>query len=445
MTGAGRSLWTGVAVAFVLVGVALLAASAFSGGGAAEAAGADEPLDPVTRLSTLHEAGFTGTNVSVGVVDVTGFDTGRRAYRDQVVAARSFGSDESVGNAGRNDHGTAAASTVAAVAPDADLYLASFDAGSGYRRALSWMTSRGVDVVVAPVTFYGKPGDGSSAVDRATARAVRNGTVVVAPLGNMAAGHWRGRYLPARNGSLDFGGGTRNYVAGNPQSLTLWLSWDEAHRDQDYTAELYWTNGTATRLVQRSRPYEGDDVPNERIVADLDRGSHFVVVRGPSDGTTARLRLESPTHRFQYRNPRGSIAAPATSPGVLAVGAYDRRHGAVAPFSSRGPTIDGRVGVDVVAPSRIRASGDRPFVGSSAAASYVAAMVVLRVQNRPDASPRDVERAFERAALDVGPPGVDAATGYGRVVPARAVVGNNGTSSGDGRSASIRVRPALTD
>ena len=346
-------------------------------------------------LESLHAAGITGESVDVGVVAVTG----------------------------HNDHGTAAASLVARTAPDADFHLATFDTPTEYRRAVGWFLERDVDVIVAPVSFYGTPGDGTAPVARAAARASAADTTFVAPVGNLARGHWDGRYDDVRDGKLAFEDGTRNYIRSEAgRELTLWLSWDRAHADENYSASLYWTNGSRTQLIARSRSYEGDETPNQRLSVQLEGGNYFVVVRGPDEATGARLELVSPTHRFQYTDPSGSIAAPATGDDVLAVGAYDLRRDRPEPFSARGPTADGRVGVDVVAPDRLEAA-TRPdgFVGSSAAAPYVGGLAALVYDVAPDRSPAAVERVVEASAHDVGPEGVDTHTGHGLVRPAATI------------------------
>ncbi|WP_226012248.1 S8 family serine peptidase [Halomicrobium salinisoli] len=419
---ARRSLAAGaLAVAVLTAAIGLLAASVPPVEVDDRGAAGERVTDPVDRLSSVHDAGVTGENVSVGVVDVTGFDTGHDALAARTVESRSFGRG-GVGNAGRNAHGTAAASLVAGVAPDADLYLANFDGVDGYERALEWLVERDVDVVVAPVSFYGTQGDGKSDPARAAAAAGDRGTLVVASAGNLARGHWRGPYDDASDGKLRFAGGTRNYLANGSRDLRLWLSWERSAADEDYTAELYWTNGSATRLVARSRPRDGTDEPSERLSVRLVGGSYFVVVRGPDRPTGTELRLVSPTHELQYRERAGSVVAPATAERVLSVGAYDTRNDRPEPFSSRGPTADGRTGVDVVAPGRLRAA-DRPsgFVGSSAAAPYVAGAAALALDADPDRSPAAVRAVLRNSTTDVGAPGVDHATGHGLVRPRRAV------------------------
>ncbi|WP_225317769.1 MULTISPECIES: S8 family serine peptidase [Haloferax] len=385
-------------------------------------------------IASLHERGYNGSNVTVGVVDVTGFDTDHPALNGQVAATRTFGS-----NNGDVTHGTASAAVVAHVAPDADLYLASFDDVAGYRAAIAWLVEEDVDVIVAPVSFFGRAGDGSSPASRAAMSAVRKDTVFVAPAGNVARGHWSGRYDRTRNELLHFEGGTRNFLQGDTRSVRVWLSWDKS-RDGDndatrgatritddtesggrYVLELYRTDGRQTELVARSSPVEGVS-RTQRLVTRVDPGQHFLVVRGPSEATGDRLTIVSPTTHLQYGDSKGSVVAPATARGVISVGAYDRNARRIEPFSARGPTEDGRLGIDIVAPDRMSAirTGES-FVGTSAAAPYAAGVAALVLDAHPELSPRAVEALLETTATDVGPDGVDHAGGHGLIAPVRAV------------------------
>ncbi|NEU58482.1 S8 family serine peptidase [Halorussus sp. MSC15.2] len=422
-----RALAVAVLGVLVLAGSLALLATSLS----ASTVGSQTTSTPATavgpEVAALHDAGVTGENVTVGVVDVTGFDTDATALDGRVVDARAFGSDGTVRNDGRNAHGTAAAETVARVAPDADLYLTTFDSPDGFRRAVEWLVAEEVDVVVAPVSFYGMPGDGTSPVADVAERATDEGVVFVSPTGNLARSHWTGRYRGVENGTLTFGDNARNYVRGDGRDVAVWLSWDDAHREQDYTAELHWTDGSRSRLVARSSPYPGDGVPNERIVARVRSGTYYVTVRGPANATGARLELSSPTHDFQHVRSAGSLVAPASAPSVVTVGAYDATARRVEPFSSRGPTPDGRDGVDLVAPSHPDATDTEGFVGSSAAATYAGGVAALVVDERPDLAPRAVERRLETTAVDAGRPGADPVTGYGRLRPVRAVGARNAT------------------
>lgn len=383
-----------------------------------------EGTPPVSdQLRAVHASGVIGENVTVGVVDATGFDTDHRALVGRVGAARSFADGEGVANGGANAHGTATAAVVARTAPAAELHLASFDTGDEFVAAVNWLVGRDVDVVVAPVGFYGKRGDGRSRVARAAAAAARNDVVFVAPAGNLGRSHWRGSFDPDEGGVHQFGGGPRNYLLGDGERLSLWLSWPAGPPNGSYALELYRTNGSGSRLVARSQPFAGDETPNERIVADVDPdGTYYVRVTGPADAAGTPLAVSSPTHSLQYRRRARSVVAPATAEPVVAVGAYDRQRDRVAPYSSAGPVADGRPGVDVVAPGNHTVVGrDGRFVGSSASAAHVAGVAALVLSVEPALSPPTVEAVLRTTARDVGRPGVDTRSGTGLVRPRRAV------------------------
>ncbi|MEY7850028.1 hypothetical protein AB7C87_12620 [Natrarchaeobius sp. A-rgal3] len=126
---------------------------------------ADESADE--NVVPIHDAGTTGENVSVGVLDVTGFDLEHRALEDRVAGKASFGTDAVAVNSG-DRHGTSAAVTVAGTAPDASLYLVTFETADDYADAVQWLLERDVDVIVAPVADAGTLGDGTSPIGEAT-------------------------------------------------------------------------------------------------------------------------------------------------------------------------------------------------------------------------------------------------------------------------------------
>ena len=81
---------------------------------------------------------------------------------------------------------------------------------------------------------------------------------------------------------------------------------------------------------------------------------------------------------LEYENAAGSVFKPVTSPSALAVGAVSWVNDAWEPYSSVGPTIDGRVKPDLAAPSAVTSAiyDPDPFFGTSSAAPH--ARVPLR-------------------------------------------------------------------
>jgi len=367
----------------------------------------------------VHASGVTGEGVDVAVLDPTGFDTDDDRYADDLAAARAFGPSARVGPGVGESHGTRAAREVSDVAPDADLYLASFDGDDGYGRAMAWAVREGADVVVVPAAFHGKRGDGRSTVEAVTERVAARDVVVVAAAGNVARGHWQGVHGEVDRGALVVDGSARNYLRGDGDVVRAWLSWERAYADAEFALELYRVTDDGPRLVARSVPYEGDDVPNERLNVRVEGGTHFLLVRGPRRPTGADLTVTTDTHRLQHVTVNGSIVAPATAEGVLATGAWNPSKGRLAAYSASGPTADGRRGIDVVAPARA-ADG---FRGSSVAAARTGGLAALVRAARPNASTAAVRGYVQRTARDVGPEGADVRTGYGRVRSPVAVAG----------------------
>jgi serine protease AprX len=129
-----------------------------------------------------------------------------------------------------------------------------------------------------------------------------------------------------------------------------------------------------------------------------------------------------------------TVGAPAAAAGVLTVGNMadlsdegenDRRP--VAGFrlhatSGRGPTADGRVKPDVVAPGVEITSAEAETVdgywdgtGTSAASPFAAGVGLLMLDAAPDLTPHDVKARIMESAVDWGATGVDPDYGAGRL------------------------------
>jgi subtilisin family serine protease len=125
------------------------------------------------------------------------------------------------------------------------------------------------------------------------------------------------------------------------------------------------------------------------------------------------------------------VTAPADGPGVISVGAVDipgpeMRLPALAASSSRGPTADGRIKPDVVAPGQgvvvanVRGGGYLANRGTSFAAPLVSGVCTLLLQVHPDWGPAEVQEALWRTATDLGEVGPDTDYGWGQVDALRA-------------------------
>jgi len=108
----------------------------------------------------------------------------------------------------------------------------------------------------------------------------------------------------------------------------------------------------------------------------------------------------------------GSLLAPSDSPGILSVGAVDRA-GEVAYFSGRGPTADGRIKPELVAPGVDLASLDAGESGVSArsgtslAAPFIAGLAAITIEAHPDWTLGQLRAALLAAGDQSAEPGND--------------------------------------
>ncbi len=143
----------------------------------------------------------------------------------------------------------------------------------------------------------------------------------------------------------------------------------------------------------------------------------------------------------------GSVASPASARQAITVGAVAEWSGPegepwrsegvyLAPFSSRGPTIDGRNKPDVVAPGMSVGAASAGSTasyevkdGTSMASPFVAGLAALLRDAQPTWTPAQVKGAVTGTARDVGAPGADPEWGAGLVDGLAAVASASGASA----------------
>ncbi|MEY7848445.1 S8 family serine peptidase [Natrarchaeobius sp. A-rgal3] len=335
----------------------------------------------------IHADGVTGDGVSVGILDPTGFDVGNDEIADNVVDARSF-ADGSVENGDDNEHGTATAEIVVDVAPDADLYLARMDTEIGYANAVDWLAESDVDVVVMSAGFYGQPNDGSGFIASVADDAVEDDDIVwVNAAGNSRDEHYLGTFDGQGMGLHYFD--PENNVnplndahpmsAGQPIWATLaWDDWE--HTTDHYNLVLLIYDGGEWLVVEESSTSHLSGTPAEQILRPAPvTGTYAVAVANVGASGDHELQLFVPESQPVFTTPESSVISPAVGHRTMSVAAVNYHDNSLASYSSRGPTLDGRNGIDVAAPTGVSttAYGSDAYAGTSAAAPHVGGLAAL--------------------------------------------------------------------
>ncbi len=386
----------------------------------------------VTRASRILDGDTSyrpsGEPIRVGILDL-GFEGHPGLLGSELpagVTARSF-HPLGIGGGGV-EHGTACAEIVHDMAADAQLYLANFDSVTEHGEAVDWLISQRVDVISYSIGWYNSgPGDGRGTINDHVRRATAAGVKWVGSAGNDAQKHWEGVFSDTN------GNGWHNYAAtdeGNTFSLEAgdlfiaFLNWDDWFQSsQDY--DLYIFDQQGRLMTYSVGDQTGTQRPTEAagFVAP-NSGSYFVAIHKYSATRNVKLetffRVES-AHavRMQYVVPAGSLAIPADTDGAIAVGATYWRDDTAEPFSSQGPTADGRQKPDLAAPDGVDtatylAEGEQ-FYGTSASAPHVAgAIALLKARFGIYTMDQVVDILYGRA-IDKGPSGRDNQYGRGRL------------------------------
>lgn len=384
-----------------------------------------------------HAAGITGTGVKVAVFD-SGFRGVQQRKNEGDIPANTNVVDLCNGGTEGNEHGTGVAEIVHEMAPGAELLMycvTSSEVSLG--QAKEQARAAGASIISMSLAYFNSGrGDGTgpaSSPEGIVAEARSQGILWVNSAGNAAAGEaWHGPWNdPNNDGFLDWVNGDRantlTLAAG--QEACGYLRWDAwPTTAQDFALEVYDSQNFTTPLAGTDNPQTGTQAPVEqtcyRNETGADREIAFAVRRVNATTLPPRFDFNAFNQRLRYFKTDSNIDVPATSPSAFAVGAVCWQSGRLEDYSSRGPTIDGRIKPDISAQSVVssgsygpwqscpaNADGAGGFNDTSAAAPHMAGAAALVKQANAGFSSVQLQTFLEGRSRDLGPAGKD--TGFG--------------------------------
>ena len=420
-----------------------------------------------------HAAGLKGQGVKIGIID-TGFQGFQslmgtelpasvevRCYPDMgVFTANLADCTDSKDSESRRLHGTAVTETIFDIAPEAIYYIANTRSEGDLQTTVDWMVEHDVDVINMSVSWtWEGPGDGTSpftnGILRSVDTAIAGGITWVNSAGNAAEATWFGSFNDTNGDGLHEFSGTDNcnnygvYQEGQLYSaeftreveLTIQLRWDDrwggANKDLDLIlAKLNETTDQFERYAISEAEQSGGaaHLPFEFIAETVPAGVYCLAINLYNGTTPNWIQIQDFNGRLlQHHTSHHSITNPSESrnPGMLAVGAARWSDtSTIEPFSSQGPTPDGRIKPDIVGADGGRSvtysMADNPdgnFYGTSQASPHVAGLAVLVKQNYPTYTPQQIANYLKTHAEERGEVGADNVWGYGFAkLPATDVV-----------------------
>ncbi|MDX6541653.1 MAG: hypothetical protein QOI71_3263 [Gaiellales bacterium] len=397
----------------------------------------------------LRSRGLDGTGIRIAIVDLGFGDSWRSLLGKelpplaQIDAIQSFdhtsGKPDITGLSNDDQptgHGANVAQVVWDFAPGARYTLVNYHTQLELSQAVDWLANGPggkprVDIVVHSNSFLDGPFDGTGVAAKAVDRAHDSGIFWANSAGNYAHRHWEGvAGDPGRDGWADIGPAGRGYLS-FPLTAGVGMG-----------ATLYWSQCTrgGIPLAASSAHFQldvTDTAPATPVVyatgqSDASLPSGAVGYTPPSTGTYGlRIRQDTPgvsctleifgggLELGDEATLESSIPTPGDARGSFTVGARGWEGDAAASYSSQGPTEDGRLKPDVVAPASTAVWPGIAMVGTSASAPHAAGAAALLMQrDRAAGQPSDpdtIAKELTGGALDIAPPGPDEVTGAGRI------------------------------
>ena len=382
----------------------------------------------VINADAEHQRKFTGEGVTVAVIDF-GFEPSHPEISDNVVDTWDYtGSGVA---SGLTTHGTATAEIVVDTAPNSSLILISVSNKLNLKQAVSDIQDHDeIDAVLVSLGAIGSgPLDGSDSVDEEITNSITHGTVWTISAGNSGSGgHWNGTWTdPDGNRWLNFQDDDEVNAVSGPVDIRLqWRDWPDSSEDYD----LYLLNSSGSVVASSTNTQTGSQPPAERLTYGGSGTYYVAVYRYDASGTADFDLWSARSKNLQYYTNTRSITPPATARGALAVGAVEYSNQSLEPFSSRGPTVDGRVKPNLVAPDGVStASYSGGFYGTSAAAPHVAGVGALITDANGTMSSDEIRARLTQSADPLQRRAPTNQTGYGLVNATVALPPQNPSST----------------
>ena len=354
-------------------------------------------------------AGITGKGIKAAVLDLAFTDNEK--ISDNVVQVKSFrqgiGYLPIQGTGNEASHGTAVAEIITDVAPDVELYLYSMETDIEFVAAVDEAISQQVDVIAMSAGWPNFPTDGTSHITQKIEEAVENSIVFVVPSGNFANKHWEGDFV-------DNNFNNWHEYSNSDEGLTITVTEERITEEKPIVSYLMWDVGMGDvadfemvlvdplgqivdysaneQLTKFDTPFEYihhiPDTEGTYSIGILSAGDVSEVSKRPN----ATLEIFSVYDELEHPVPLSSVSVPADAEGAIVVGAVNHLDGKLQPFSSQGPTNNGKLAPHVVGPDGVTtlALGDEPFYGTSATTPYIAGLAALMLESNPDMTPEQI-------------------------------------------------------
>ena len=332
-------------------------------------------------------------------------------------------------------HGTGVAEHVADMAPGAELYCLKVGDQLDLQNAAAYLRNNGIDIANHSVgwavsSYYDDSGPINAIINDSRDN---DGVFWTVAAGNDARRHWRGTWTDVDgNDILEFSGGDELLaLAGTAGTVSVYLNWDQYSISKKTNLDLIVVSNTgatvaSSTIVQNrfssnapaeavSFSYQASQAPYSVKVVLNNAGGNF-----NSDPDGLDITLFSFNHNFEHYVVASSLMDPASAHGAFSVGAvnqanWNQVNPPIRSYSSQGPTNDGRLKPELVAPDGTASLTYSVANGTSFSAPTVAGAAALLLQEDLLQDAATLDSRLLAGAVDIGVTGADTVFGAGKL------------------------------
>jgi len=379
-----------------------------------------------------YQAGnLTGKGVRVAVVDL-GFEGLANAISAGELPANTVNFDfTGTGIEAGTKHGVGVSEHAVDIAPDIELYCLRVGDQLDLQNAADYIRNNNIRVANHSVgwaisSYYDDTGPINSIINSSYDN---DGVFWTVSSGNSAKQHWRGTWSDSNgNDTLEFSGGDELLgLSATGGTFTVFLNWDQYGTGSKTNLNLYLVDKNGIAVAWGTGRQLGSSDPAEWLsytYKSSEQPYSIVVTRAVNTGSATGLNITlfSFNHNFsEYRVAASSLMDPADAHGAFTVGAvkqtnWQNSNPAIRGYSSRGPTNDGRLKPDIVAPDGTASlTYGASSNGTSFSSPTTAGAAALLLEENPALNAVSLRNKLVSEAIDVGAAGLDNTYGAGKL------------------------------
>jgi len=367
----------------------------------------------LTGAANVQLSGITGVGVKVAVVDLGFIGLADAINLGELPAGTVAVDYTGSGVEASTAHGVGVAEHVMDMAPGVELHCLKVGDEVDLQNAADYCWNNGISVANHSVgwvlgSYYDGTGPINSIIN--DSRLV-DGVFWALAVGNAAQRHWRGGWNDGDGDAfLEFSGSDERLGLTTTSGVAyIFLNWDQ-YGNSVTDLDLRVLDRRGTVVASSTGSQTGTQPPTEAVgfMYNSRRDPYSIIVNvfsGPTGGLD--MTIFSFYNNLEYAIAANSMMDPANAPGAFSVGAIWQADwggsDAPEPYSSQGPTNDGRQKPEIIAPDGTTSLtyGFQGSFGTSFSSPTTAGAAALLFSEDLTRTAADVENLLRAMAEDV--------------------------------------------